>query len=259
MCVWAGIYFFAETNGAVAYPAYKISQDSARTDAAFKYGSEAMREFIDDMLITPMDAAFFGINGKVRLSFTVDTSGHVADITVIKEDMLMSKGIEFDKPGYNNNHVLDKINGMFGKQAVRVIELMDGLWSPATKNNSPVNSLVELTFSFRTEQYDANNRSYRNGNQILFGEYTKKLPDYGLNFYNIGVAKMSEGKIDIAEKFFSESVNFNAVNVDAYYNLGAARFKLGDTEGACRAWQKGAKLGDPEIADLLKKYCEIGN
>ncbi len=120
----------------VALPAAPKMKGEIKADAAGVYssvdyipsfpgGTAGLQKFFNDNLQYPRDAAAEGVEGNVRVSFTVDENGK-----------LMNPMIEGEKGGYG----LDE-------EALRVIKKMPS-WTPGKVNGKPVKTKFVLPVQF---------------------------------------------------------------------------------------------------------------
>ncbi len=96
-------------------------------EAQFPGGQEAMYRYIRMNLKYPEMAKEAGIEGKVYLSFIIDTSGSVIHIKIIKS-----------------------ANEMFNKESIRCIENMPK-WTPAKMNHKKIRTGYNLPLSFHLQ------------------------------------------------------------------------------------------------------------
>jgi len=92
--------------------------------ARYPEGTKGIQEFISNNLKYPESAKVEGKQGRVVVSFVVDTTGNVADVKIIK----------------GANQELDQ-------EALRVVKLMNG-WYPAIKDGKYINVEYQLPIRF---------------------------------------------------------------------------------------------------------------
>ena len=103
---------------------YKIIPED-RQPALYPGGDVAMFKFIKDNVQYPTDAKEAGIQGKVYLSFTIDSIGYVRDVKVLRG---LSESID--------------------AEAVRLINAMPK-WKPAMENNKAVHVRYNFPLEFK--------------------------------------------------------------------------------------------------------------
>lgn len=92
----------------------------------YKGGREAMMAFIQKNLHYPEDALDNDMEGTVKIKFTVNKDGMLSGITIV------------DAPCIS-----------LGEEAIRVIQLMDGNWSPEYIDGVPVSVNMMVPFRFK--------------------------------------------------------------------------------------------------------------
>jgi tetratricopeptide (TPR) repeat protein len=162
------------------------------------------------------------------LSSSYIDSSYVADFILTTDTT-----IKLDKEWKANIHITQRIL------------VSSRFWKVATLNNIPVNSKIRIIAS------QLNDRSY-----VWTGSYqwivTPELADI---YYFEGV-KLSESKNYIeAIKFFDETLYLFSTDIDALYNRGICKFKIGDKAGACVDWKRISSVGKPDADGLISKYC----
>lgn len=95
------------------------------TIAEFIGGETAMKKFISDNLVYPVSAKNSGICGTVYLLFTIDAKGNVSNIKVLKG-----------------------IGSGCDEEAIRIVKLMNGKWTPSKLNGKSVSSTYNLPIKF---------------------------------------------------------------------------------------------------------------
>src|SRR5262245_59860324 len=62
--------------------------------------------------------------------------------------------------------------------------------------------------------------------------------------YNQGVNYFMDGKFIDAIHSFTNAINLDSSDKDAFYNRGISYYKMGDIEKACNDWRHGYFLND---------------
>jgi len=96
----------------------------------FKGGMSALSQFITNQIKYPPKALDKGISGKVLIDFVVDTAGKVSNISCPNADKLHPDLID---------------------EAIRVVKLTKGQWTPASNNGKPVKVKMRLPIVFEIE------------------------------------------------------------------------------------------------------------
>ena len=94
----------------------------------FKGGSQNLKKYIADNLVYPADAKRRSVDGLVEVEFTVEKSGDVTYVGVIK-------GLD------------DSVD----KEIVRLFQTMPR-WTPATKNGKPVRYKLRMPLNIRASR-----------------------------------------------------------------------------------------------------------
>ena len=96
----------------------------------FKGGITALSQFITSQIKYPPKALDIGISGKVLIDFVVDTAGKVSDISCLNADK-------------QHPDLID--------EAIRVVKLTSGKWTPAYTNGKPVKVKMRLPIMFEID------------------------------------------------------------------------------------------------------------
>lgn len=98
------------------------------TQPEFKGGIEKMYQYIADNFEYPDDAAKRSVNGKMEVEFTVEKSGDITYVGILK-------GLDYS---------IDE----------EVLRLLKGMprWTPATKNGVPVRYKVSMPITIRASR-----------------------------------------------------------------------------------------------------------
>jgi protein TonB len=93
----------------------------------FEGGQQALMSFISKNMVYPSVSKENEIQGTVFLSYIVRANGNLSDIKVLRS---VSGGSELDR------------------EAIRVLKLTNGKWSPGKQNGKPVHVEMKLPFRF---------------------------------------------------------------------------------------------------------------
>jgi TonB family protein len=96
--------------------------------AVFEGGKRAYKTFVKQNLRYPETAKLNSVQGKVLISFVVDTDGKVSNVRVISKERL-GHGCE--------------------KEAIRFIKSSSGRWLPGTKHKTNIKSKLEVPLEFK--------------------------------------------------------------------------------------------------------------
>lgn len=70
-----------------------------------------------------------------------------------------------------------------------------------------------------------------------------------------GYVRLQLDMAQLASDDFVAATRIAPTNGDGFHGLGVARYKLGNLQGACESWKKGAALGDGNCSEELANYC----
>ena len=93
----------------------------------FEGGNEALMSFISKNMVYPSMAKENEIQGTIFLSYIIRANGDLSDIKVLRS---VYGGSELDR------------------EAIRVLKLTNGKWSPGKQNGKPVHVEMKLPFRF---------------------------------------------------------------------------------------------------------------
>ena len=129
-----------------------VAPELADQDYAPQYpgGVPELIKFLSNNLKYPIEAEHCGIEGRVLVSFFVDTDGTVSDSKVVKteltnrlSDKKFSKLSEMDKYAMR-----EQGEGLMKEEALRVVGKMPK-WHPAKRRGNPVRVKYTLPISFK--------------------------------------------------------------------------------------------------------------
>lgn len=123
----AGVSFARTDADSTAAKASQPTQDVI-TQPEFKGGIEKMYQYISDNFEYPEDAAKRSVNGKMDVEFTVEKSGDITYVGILK-------GLDYSIDG----------------EVLRLLKAMPR-WTPATKNGEPVRYKVSMPITIRASR-----------------------------------------------------------------------------------------------------------
>ena len=97
--------------------------------AQFQGGELTMQAFIEKNLTYPETAKMMGVEGKVLVQFTIDEVGNIKDVKVIKG---VTKELD--------------------NEAIRIIKLMSGKWTPGKQGGKAVKTTMVLPVTFKLQK-----------------------------------------------------------------------------------------------------------
>lgn len=98
------------------------------TQPEFRGGTAAMKKYIDDNFVYPDDAAKRSVSGKMEVEFTIEKSGDVSYVNILK-------GLDYS----------------IDEEVLRLLKAMPR-WIPATKNGTPVRYKVSMPLNIRVSR-----------------------------------------------------------------------------------------------------------
>ena len=131
----AGGNLFGSFNGSAKNAATTSEEDASTPEEVFMVtesqpfftaGVKALEKFIDGNISYPDDALEMGIEGEVRVEFAIDEKGLISDIQVVRP-----------------------LFPSLDKEAVRIVGLMNGRWTPGETRGKAVKKKVILTIRFK--------------------------------------------------------------------------------------------------------------
>ena len=203
-------------------------QDSAKvfsivdTMPTFPDGMTALLRFIGYNINYPIEAQNNSIQGKVYVSFVVDTIGEITDTKILKD-----------------------IGGGCGQEAVNVLHLTSGLWEPGIHQGKKVNVRMTVPVKF----------TCNNCGEVKGSEYVIKNIGRNSDFYfDRGFEEYQARRYALANYYFTKTLELDSSYTDALYNRGASRIYLGKVKEACEDWATAKKYGDKGVQELIDTH-----
>jgi len=129
-----------------------VAPELAGQDHAPQYvgGVQELMRFLSNSIKYPVEAEHYGVEGRVMISFFVETDGTVSGMTVVKADLKnrlsdkkFSKYSDIDKYAMR-----EKGEGQLKEEALRVVGKMPN-WEPAMRRGKPVRVKYTLPINFK--------------------------------------------------------------------------------------------------------------
>jgi len=182
----------------------------------FKGGDTTLLKFIVTHVRYPEEAKELNIQGTVFLSLFIDENGSVSNVQVLRG-----------------------LPGGCTEEAIRVINLTQGMWEPSIIDGKPVGGEIKLPVKFT----------------FVDLSYSTKA-----DLFKIGMNLMKEGKYRRAIGFFPCSASDDTIRVDALYNRGLCKFFLKEYSDALTDWEEAMKLGCQDCqAKINEAYKYLGD
>lgn len=175
--------------------------------------------------MSPMDYIFerFGFpeyrKGGFVVRFVVTDSGELSGVRVVAS---------------SNNRYNDRL--------VKAVHKTKGMWKPAEFKGQKVNTEVE--YDYNLGYHDRQLTS-----DVDSTQYSKMYYDYGMEYYAKGAYKN-------AGYYFEKAIDFNALNVDAYYKHAEVSFVLRNKEDGCESLMYLILLGQKKAQPLYDLNCK---
>lgn len=139
--------------------------------------------------------------------------------------------------GISGINIIKSIGSGCDRETIRLIENMPK-WIPAKRKGTNISFKTQIRVNF--------------GDPKAINELEVKV-----NYvYNKGIDAQKNGEWEIAIALYDEVIEITPyMDLDAIYNRGFCKMKLGDKEGACSDWFRAEKFGSDESKIMVKKYC----
>ena len=138
--------------------------------------------------------------------------------------------------------VVASSNDKYNDKLVAAVYKTKGKWQPAEYLGEKVNVEVEYDYNLTTSDREVNS-------VVDSLEYSKNYYDYGNDFFERGAYKQ-------AETYYQKAINFNALNINAYYQHAACLILLRRKDDACKDYQQLVFLEQKKAKVLQDKYCK---
>lgn len=139
-------------------------------------------------------------------------------------------------------HVVASSNDRYNNNLVNAVLKTKGMWKPAEFKGEKVNTEVEYDYNL-----GYNDRELTS--QVDSSKYSKMYFDYGVSFISSGAYKN-------AANYFQKAIDFNPLNVDAYYKHAEVSFALRRKEQGCESLSYLILLEQKKAEPLYEKNCQ---
>ncbi|MBK9935030.1 MAG: hypothetical protein IPP61_03780 [Cytophagaceae bacterium] len=138
--------------------------------------------------------------------------------------------------------VLASSNDRYNQKLIDAVKKTEGKWIPGEFRGEKVNIEVEYDFNLGyTEQpADAGVDSLA----------------YSVTYYDYGNELFERGSYRQAERYYQKAIDYNPLNVNAYYQHAAANIFLRKKEEACKDYEQLIFLEQKKAKTLYEKYCK---
>jgi len=138
--------------------------------------------------------------------------------------------------------VVASSNDRYNDNLVKAVQKTKGLWKPAEFKGEKVTTEVEYDYNLGYED-----RTLTSNVDSL--EYSKMYLDYGLQFISTGAYRN-------AISYLKKAIDFNPLNVDAYFKHAEVSFALRRKEEGCESLSYLLLLEQKKAEPLYEKYCK---
>lgn len=231
------VYYFTrlKEHNAAAQATYNI----ALKDSVYQATNELFPQ-VNGRMITLMQAIATNYDkGTLKASFIVDKKGRVKSFTVISMDSI-TKG--FSKV----------IGNAFG----------DLQWQPAYKNNTPVNSIVQVTVKTGRSAY-GNSMNIMNTLKMDYDFLPKASYDpidrdefeTSQQYFKDAITYSNSGNYAKALELLNKCIEIDKINLSAYSFRAIINTSLNKPKDACHDWATLAAFGQVDASKKLAKFC----
>ena len=138
--------------------------------------------------------------------------------------------------------ILATSNDRYNQKLIAAVAKTKGKWLPAEFLGEKVN--VEVEYDFNLDFNPTKSKS-----NIDSSEYSRTYFSYGNDFFERKSFRQ-------AESYYKKAIDFDALNIDAYYQRAACNILLRKKEEACGDYQQLVFLEQTKAKELFKKYCK---
>lgn len=138
--------------------------------------------------------------------------------------------------------VVASSNDRFNDNLVNAVLQTKGMWKPAVFKGEKVSAEVEYDFNL-----GYNDRQL--SSQVDSLSYSKQYYDYGIQFISTGAYKN-------AANYFQKAIDFNPLNVDAYFKHAEVSLAMRKKEDACESLSYLLLLEQKKAVPLYEKNCK---
>jgi tetratricopeptide (TPR) repeat protein len=132
-------------------------------------------------------------------------------------------------------------NERYNEKLIQAVNKTKGKWLPATYQGKPINVEVEFNFNLGFED--------RQISSIV------DSTAYSQNYYNTGNEFFQSGSHKQAEKYYQKAIDYDPLNINAYYQHAAVSIALRKKDQACKDFQQLIFLDQKKAIKLQQKYC----
>ncbi|MCW3127270.1 MAG: cell envelope biosis protein TonB [Bacteroidetes bacterium] len=180
----------------------------------FEGGETALMKFVQTHIFYPEDARTMNIQGRLMVSFVTDTADGVENITMKQ-----------------------KVWPSMDEEAIRVVRLTQGKWTPGVRGGRKVRVFFMLPIVMKTGE----------------GDFSPILNPAMSAAEKKAIKAIEADKFEVALKLYRDLCQQEPGNNFAAHNLGLCLYKTGDTEAALDIWKKLRDKDWHTADDLIRK------
>jgi TonB family protein len=177
----------------------------------FKGGDEAYGNFLGKNTRFPDEAREEGIMGKVGVKMIINPDG-----------------------SFDSLYIAYGVHPSLDKEALRVLQLTQGMWLPETVDGKPVRQAYIVPVRFEIWNKDAHNEQY----YLAKAEKLEK-----------------KGKSEEALENYKMAVKVNYKNEEALYKVATILISSNKGDEACLYLRQIKDVGTKNVDELIAKHC----
>jgi len=232
------VYYFTKVkaNNVASQATYNM----ALKDSVYQATNELFPQ-VNGRLFSLMQAIATNYDkGTLKASFIVDKKGRVKNFFVISIDSI-GKGFA------------RTIGSAFG----------DLQWQPAYKNNTPVNSIVQVTvktgrsaFGSSTEMMNTLLMEYDFLPKAPYAPIDRDEFETSQQYFKDAITYSNSGNYVKALELLNKCIEIDKINLSAYTFRAVINTSLNKSQDACKDWATLAAFGQVEASKKLAKFCK---
>ena len=170
----------------------------------------------------PEEAAISFDEGTEVIQFVVTSEGNIADFKII-------------------NSVSPEIDEV----VIEALKKTNGLWQPGSNNKFAVDMCKEVSLCFcaNPDALEKDSTYFLNKARSYFSRATKKL--------------FIKQKPKAALRNYNNAMRYQPCDKCLLASRGMCKYSMGDTEGACKDWNRLKTVGGTDCDYYLQNFCEM--
>lgn len=195
------------------------------------------------------EVVFTSIHGKLEPQFTHKTMSPVDYIfeqfgfPEYRKGGFVVRFVVTAKGEVTGVRVIASSNDRYNANLVRAVLKTAGMWKPAEFKGEKVTTEVEYDYNLGYHDRDLSS------SEVDSLQYSKMYLDYGLQFISTGAYRN-------AANYLKKAIDFNPMNVEAYYKHAEVSFAMRKKEEGCESLSYLLLLEQKKAQPLYEKYCK---